>query len=173
MLIRKAVFKDVASINDIYNSAVLKGYTAHTIPITQADRFIWFHKHDNNAYPIFVAELAGQIIGWLSLSAYRPGRQALKHTAEISYYIAEEYRNQGIGTRLVKEALHEAPLYGFTNLISIILENNTGSIRLIEKAGFKKWGFLPEVANINGRLCGHLYYGLKYFTQPNGISCCF
>lgn len=163
MLIRKATSEDLLSVNDIYNSAVAMGYTAHTSPITPAERLLWFNSHDRSSHPILVAEIDQQITGWLSLSAYRPGRQALKYTAEISYYIAEAHRNKGMGTMLVQEGINAAYTCGFKNLLAIILENNTGSIRIIEKAGFKKWGFLPDVSDFNGMLCGHFYYGLKIF----------
>jgi len=35
------------------------------------------------------------------------------------------------------------------------------NIKLAEKFGFKEWGCLPGIADFNGEICSHLYYGLK------------
>ena len=42
-----------------------------------------------------------------------------------------------------------------------IIDNNTASIRQLEKYGFEKWGHLPRVAVFDGVEVGHLYYGLR------------
>lgn len=46
-------------------------------------------------------------------------------------------------------------------LVAILLEWNIPSIQLLEKFGFERWGFLPEVTEFPGGLCGYLYYGRK------------
>jgi phosphinothricin acetyltransferase len=45
------------------------------------------------------------------------------------------------------------------HLFAIVLEGNEGSRRLLEKMGFEKWGYLPRVADFDGKEVGHLYYG--------------
>ena len=159
--IRKAEFKDLIAINEIYNQAVDSKSTADICHISSENRILWFNQHEPDKYPIFVAENDNSVVGWLSVSPYRPGRMALKHTAEIRYYIHKDFHKQGIGTLLLNYAVSKAPEYNFRNYLTIILEHNSGSIRLMEKTGFEKWGFLPEVADFDGELCGHLYYGLK------------
>jgi phosphinothricin acetyltransferase len=93
------------------------------------------------------------------LSAYRAGRAALRFTAEISYYIARAYHRQGIGTALIEHALAACPGVQIKHVFAIVLENNAASIRLLEKLGFEKWGYLPRVADFDGKEVGHLYYG--------------
>ncbi len=33
------------------------------------------------------------------------------------------------------------------------------ALSLLEKMGFEKWGHLPNVAEINGEICGQFIYG--------------
>ncbi len=160
MSIRPAHHDDLEQINNIYNQAIGLRMTADTHPVSMLQRREWFLQHEPAMYPVFVYKAEGVVAGWLSFSPYRSGRQALRQTAEISYYIDEAFRGKGIGTKLVNFALKEAPSLALHVLFAIILEHNTASIALMKKCGFKQWGFLPEVANFDGDLCGQVYYGM-------------
>jgi phosphinothricin acetyltransferase len=160
MPIRFAQMDDLRAIVDIYNLSIpSKQSTGDTEPLRVADRLTWFGEHRPDAHPIFVADVEGQVAGWCSLSAYRPGRAALRFTAEISYYLAPAYQRQGIGTALVEHALAACPALQIRHLFAIVLEGNQASIRLLEKMGFEQWGYLPKVADFDGKEVGHLYYG--------------
>ncbi len=105
-MIRKATTKDLEAINNIYNQAVLHGYqTADTEIVTIKTRKDWFKNHDLINYPVFVFIKDETVVAWLSLSAYRPGRKALKTLAEISYYVHNDFQVHGIGTKLMEFAL--------------------------------------------------------------------
>jgi phosphinothricin acetyltransferase len=160
-MIRIAQIDDLPTIVDIYNQSIpSKQSTGDTQLLRVEDRLTWFEEHRPDEHPIFVAEVDGQVVGWCSLSAYRPGRAALRFTAEISYYLALNYQRQGIGTALIEHTLAACPGLQIRHLFAIVLENNEASIRLLEKMGFEKWGFLPRVADFDGNEVGHLYYGL-------------
>jgi L-amino acid N-acyltransferase YncA len=153
---------DLPAIVEIYNQAVAtKQATAELTPVSVESRRDWLAGHLPEHYPIFVAETVAGVVGWCSLGPYRPGRMALRHTAEISYYIHEDFRRMGIGSRLVAHVVEEGRSRGIKTLIAILLDINAGSIRLLEKLGFRKWGELPRVADFDGEECGHLYYGLR------------
>jgi phosphinothricin acetyltransferase len=160
MRIRLAQLDDLPAIVDIYNQAIpSKQSTGDTKPVQVEDRVTWFREHRSGEHPIFVAEAEGQVVGWCSLSPYRPGRAALRFTAEISYYIALAYHRQGIGTALVEYALEACPALQIRHLFAIVLEGNQASLKLLEKMGFEQWGYLPRVADFDGKVVGHLYYG--------------
>lgn len=160
MIIRLAQSDDLPRIVDIYNQAVpSRQSTGDTKPVQVEDRAAWFEEHLPEKYPIFVTDVEGQIAGWCSLSAYRAGRAAFRFTAEISYYIAHAYHRQGIATALVEHALAACPALQIRHLFAIVLEGNQASIRLLEKVGFERWGYLPRVADFDGKEVGHLYYG--------------
>ncbi len=159
-MIRLAQIDDLPAIVEIYNQAIpSKQSTADTQPVQVEDRMMWFAEHRPDEYPIFVADVDGQVAGWCSLSPYRPGRAALRSTAEISYYIAPAYHRQGIGTALIEHALAACPALQIKHLFAIVLEGNQASLKLLQKMGFGQWGYLPRVANFDGKEVGHLYYG--------------
>src|SRR5689334_21481749 len=160
MRIRFAQLDDLPAIVDIYNQSIpSKQSTGDTRPLRVEDRVAWFGEHLPDSHPIFVADVEGRVGGWCSLSAYRPGRAALRFTAEISYYIDFAYHRQGIATVLVEHALATCPALGIRHVFAIVLEGNQASLKLLEKMGFEKWGYLPRVADFDGREVGHLYYG--------------
>ncbi|MCJ7433689.1 MAG: N-acetyltransferase family protein [Anaerolineales bacterium] len=165
MIIRSAQIGDLPVIVDIYNQSIpSKQSTGDTKPVKVDDRQSWFLEHDPEYFPIFVSEVEGKVTGWCSLSPYRPGRLALRSTAEISYYIDGAFHRQGIGMALVRHALTECPRLKIKNVFAIILERNVASVKLLEKMGFQKWGYLPRVADFDGEECGHLYYGMRVWN---------
>ncbi|HSL47265.1 MAG TPA: GNAT family N-acetyltransferase [Anaerolineales bacterium] len=160
MLIRLAQLDDLPAIVDIYNQSIpSRQSTGDTQPLRVEDRIMWFEEHRPEKHPIFVAEVDGQVVGWCSLSAYRPGRAAFRFTAEISYYIALVYHGQGIGTTLIEHTLAACAALQIRHLFAIVLETNRASLKLLEKMGFAQWGYLPRVADFDGKEVGHLYYG--------------
>ncbi|MFC1680106.1 GNAT family N-acetyltransferase [Elusimicrobiota bacterium] len=168
MNIRIAGEHDLPQIVEIYNQAVAqRGATADLTPITVEARRQWFHDHAPDSWPIWVMADDGAILGWCSLSAYRPGRMALRHTAEISYYIHEAHRRKGIGSSLIRHAIDQCPGLRIKNLFSLLLDVNIPSTRILEKSGFVKWGHMPGVAELDGETCGHLIYG-RPVRQPPG-----
>lgn len=160
MGIRIARLDDLPAVVDVYNQSIpSRQSTGDTQPLRLEDRTAWFQEHRPDKHPIFVADVAGEVVGWCSLSPYRPGRAALRFTAEISYYIALAHHRQGIGTALVEHALAACPGLGIKHLFAIVLEGNQASLSLLAKMGFEQWGYLPRVADFDGNEVGHLYYG--------------
>ncbi|MEZ5009642.1 MAG: N-acetyltransferase family protein [Chitinophagales bacterium] len=161
-MIREIALKDLAAVNEIYNQAVKASFqTADTEPISELDRLQWFESHPLDNFPIYVLEIDGKVIGWISLSAYRKGRNALRYNAEVSYYIHQDFQQQGFGSQLLTFIIKKAKTLNFKTLFAILLDRNTASIKLLEKFGFEKWGVLPNVADFDGMECSHLYYGLR------------
>jgi L-amino acid N-acyltransferase YncA len=160
MIIRLAQMNDLPAIVDIYNQAIpSKLSTGDTQPVRVEDKMTWFREHLPQEHPIYLAEVNRQVAGWCSLSPYRPGRAALRFTAEISYYIAIMHHRQGIGKALVEHAVAACPALQIRHLFAIVLEGNEASLKLLRKMGFEQWGYLPRVADFDGKEVGHLYYG--------------
>jgi phosphinothricin acetyltransferase len=161
MSIRIARTFDLEAIVEIYNQAVAARATADMIPLTVEGSEDWFRRHAPERHPILVADLGGEVAGWASISEYRPGRGALRHTAEISYYVDSAHHRRGVGSGLVSAAIDRCPSLAIKTLFAILLADNVASVRLLEKLGFEEWGHLPRVADFDGREVGHLYYGLR------------
>ncbi len=158
---RPALPEDLGEIVRIYNSTVSSRLvTADLEPVSVESRVEWFYRHTPGKHPLWVVEEAGKVIGWLGFQPFH-SRPAYNATAEISLYLDETVRGRGLGPKILDFALETAPLLGVETLIGLIFEHNTPSIRLFEKAGFREWGFLPEVANLDGTRRGLKYFGRK------------
>ena len=150
MKIRDAVEPDLPAIVDIFNATVpTRTSTAVLEPVTVDERREWFHEHSADRHPLWVAELNGQIAGWLSIHSFI-GRCAYRGTVELSVYIAEAFRRGGVARALLEHAIAQSPRLEITALVGLILGHNTASLRLFEQFGFERWGLLPRVTRLDG-----------------------
>ena len=160
-MIRIAEPSDLPSIVAIYSEAIAARCTGDILPVNVQERMPWFAEHTPQQYPIIVDIEKGELRGWCSLSPYRKGRMALRYTEEISYFVAARFQRQGVGLALVQQAKALAQSLGIKTLFAIVLEHNFASQQLLERAGFARWGFLPDVADFDGTEVGQYYYGLR------------
>jgi phosphinothricin acetyltransferase len=148
--IRDARPEDLEAIVAIYNAAIPgRMATADTEPVSVESRREWLRQHGPERHPLWVAERAGQIAGWLSLGPFY-GRPAYAATAEMSVYVAPPLRRRGIAAELVGEAVRRAPGLGLTTLLGFVFAHNAPSLALVARFGFEPWGRLPRVAVLDG-----------------------
>ena len=149
--IRKAVPLDVPAFTEIYNEAILTTTATFDIkPKTVASQRNWFKDHGKRN-PVLVAVVDGKVVGWVSLSEYS-ARCAYADTVELSLYIKEVFRNQGVGKRLMTAVLAEGQKAGLHSVISRIAGGNDISIHLHKQFGFQDVGMMKEVGNKFGKL---------------------
>jgi L-amino acid N-acyltransferase YncA len=147
---RAAQRSDLQQIVDIYNSTIpSRLVTADTELVSVASREVWFEEHQPHHRPLWVAEIEGQIAGWLSFSSFY-GRPAYDKTAEISVYVHEAQRKHGLGAYFLNQALAQAPQFKIDTLLGFIFGHNLPSLVLFERFGFQRWGELPKVAVLDG-----------------------
>ncbi|MEM1172105.1 MAG: N-acetyltransferase family protein [Cyanobacteria bacterium P01_H01_bin.35] len=150
MKIRNAEAKDLAVIVEIYNASIPSRIATADLEIISVEsRISWYQEHSPDSRPILVLELDDQVIGWLSFQSFY-GRPAYKATAEVSIYVAPKYKGQGIGKKLLSEAIYRSPKLGIKTLLGLIFAHNIPSLSLFNKFGFKRWGYLPKVADLDG-----------------------
>ena len=106
----------------------------------------------------FAITVDNMVIG--SIGIFRQGN-IHRQTAELGYYIAEEYWGKGIMTEAVKQICE----YVFANsdIIRIYAEPfayNIASCRALEKAGFQYEGTLRSNAVKNGKVIDMKMYSL-------------
>src|SRR5262245_37059483 len=135
MQIRLATTDDLPAINDIYNHYVLHcTCTYQTEPETLADRQKWFAEHSSEKYPVIVAEIEGRVVGWGSLSKFRP-RAAYAPTVEPSVYVHHEFLGQGFGRVLLVELIARAKVAVFHSLVGGASADRAASLALQESLG--------------------------------------
>jgi phosphinothricin acetyltransferase len=163
MRIRDAGIADLPRIVEIYNAAIPgRMATADTNPVEVEQRRAWFAEHVAGSRPLWVALQSQRdtISGWLSFSSFY-GRPAYQATAELSVYVAPEFRHRGIARNLLDKALAEAPDFGLKSLLGFVFAHNLPSVALFKGAGFAAWGHLPRVAELDGVERDLLILGLR------------
>jgi phosphinothricin acetyltransferase len=150
MKIRDATDADLPAIVAIYNAAVATRIsTAQLEPVTVEERRDWIRDHSPDRHPFWVAEIEGQVAAWLTVKPFLP-RCAYAGTVELSVYVGDKFRRHGIARALLQEALARGDSLSITAMVGLIFAHNQPSLRLFEKLGFERWGFLPGVAQIDG-----------------------
>ena len=145
-VIRDAADSDLQAITDIYNEAVIAGgSTADLEPRTLEQRREWVESHTPRTdYPVVVIEdESGRVAGFGSLSHFHP-RKAYDGVVELSYYIASDAQHHGYGTAMVKWLLGAARQRSCRMATALIFADNAGSVALMRRFGFTRFGFLPQ-----------------------------
>lgn len=147
---RHATREDLPAIVDIYNATIpSRMVTADLDPVSLESRIPWFEQHTAGFRPLWVATKSDRIAGWLSFSTFY-GRPAYDKTAEISVYVGDAFRHQGLGSYLLAQAIAHAPSIKVDRLIGFVFAHNGPSLDLFLKAGFRRWGELPGVTSLDG-----------------------
>jgi L-amino acid N-acyltransferase YncA len=143
--IRLAVVSDLAAINDIYNYYVPRSTCTYQLePETAEGRAAWFRDHDPAKYPVVVAEVDAEVVGWGSISKFRE-RAAYAPTVEGSVYIRHDRHRQGLGRLLLIELIERSRALGYNSMIGAVDAEQTASIALQESLGFKRVAHLEQV----------------------------
>ena len=106
----------------------------------------------------FAITTDNKVIG--SVGVFRQGN-IHRQTAELGYYVAEEYWSKGIMTEAVKQICEY--VFNKSDIIRIYAEPfayNSASCRVLEKAGFQYEGTLRNNAVKNGKIIDMKMYSL-------------
>ena len=152
LVIRPITQDDIVSCLDIYNYEVVNGVaTLDLEPRTLEEWHEWYNAHRDEHHPIIVGTIDDVVVGYASLSPYRL-KDAFKSTVELSIYIHQDYRGQGVATQLMERILAMAKADRMLhNVISVITAGNEESTKLHNRFGFTYCGLTPEVGFKHGK----------------------
>lgn len=91
-----------------------------------------------------VAELDGQVVGWIALSGYS-ARPVYGGVAWESVYVAEVARRRGVGRALLEALIPASEAAGIWTLLAGIEAENAASLALHERVGFRRLGIQERV----------------------------
>jgi phosphinothricin acetyltransferase len=97
-----------------------------------------------------VARAAEVVVGWAALSP-ASRRPVYAGVAEVSVYISERARGQGVGTALLSRLVEDSERAGIWTLQAGIFPENTASIELHKRAGFRVVGIREKLGSMDGR----------------------
>ncbi|MBI3554169.1 MAG: N-acetyltransferase [Elusimicrobia bacterium] len=97
-------------------------------------------------FPWLVWEKEGEILGYAYASEHR-SRRAYQWCVEVSVYVREDARRQGVAKSLYEKLFEILRRQGFYNAYAGIALPNDASVRLHEGLGFKKIGVYRAVGH--------------------------
>jgi phosphinothricin acetyltransferase len=146
---RIATVADAAAIARIYNQGIEERIATFETEPRKTEDIARQLTDKGDRLPTVVVERDGAVVAWASAGAYSP-RPAYAGVAEHSVYVAREARGAGAG-RAALDALAEAyRARGFWKLCSRIFPENTASLRLHERAGFRVVGVYHRHGKLDG-----------------------
>lgn len=136
---------DWEQVAPIYRDGIATGNTTFETCVPSQET--WNSAH----IPEFglVARSGDTVLGWAALSP-TSGRRVYVGVAEVSVYIGEGHRSKGIGDALLKALIDRSEDKGIWTLQAGIFPENTASISLHEKNGFRKIGVRERIGRMNG-----------------------
>ena len=97
----------------------------------------------------FVAVDDGLIVGWVAL-APTSSRACYAGVAENSVYVADSARGRGVGRALMEALLASADAGGIWTIQAGMFPENTASLALHERLGFRLVGRFERIAQLDG-----------------------
>jgi phosphinothricin acetyltransferase len=101
------------------------------------------------AEPRLVADLRGDVAGWAALSPVSR-RAVYAGVAEVSVYVAESARGRGAGRALLEALVRASEAAGLWTLQAGIFPENSASIALHERCGFRVVGRRERIGALYG-----------------------
>jgi phosphinothricin acetyltransferase len=146
---RLATPADAAAIAAIYNEGIADRIATFETEPRTAEQLAKQLADKGERFPTVVAVHEGQVIAWASAGPYR-SRPAYAGVAEHSVYVGRSARGKGAG-RVVLDALCGAYAQrGFWKLVSRIFPENTASLVLHERCGFRVVGVYQRHGKLEG-----------------------
>jgi L-amino acid N-acyltransferase YncA len=97
----------------------------------------------------FVAERDGRVAGWIALAPVSP-RACYAGVVEVSAYVADEARGEGIGAQLLAAAIASSERAGIWTLQTGVFPKNETSLRLLRRFGFRALGTQERIGRLHG-----------------------
>jgi L-amino acid N-acyltransferase YncA len=116
----------------------------------ETDAPTW-EKWDENHLPFarLVMRDEGTVLGWAALSPVSK-RAVYRGVGEVTVYVTQTARGKGIGRALLQALIVESEKNGIWTLQASIFPENTASIELHLRCGFREVGRRERIAMLNG-----------------------
>ncbi|HTI35498.1 MAG TPA: GNAT family N-acetyltransferase [Miltoncostaea sp.] len=145
--------EDWDRVADIFAEGIATGDSTFETTVPSWERW----DRDHLPEPRLVARLGGRVVGWGAANRTSI-RDVYRGVAEVSVYVAEEARGEGVGEPLLTalaEAAHETGLW---TLEAIVIAENTASAKMVEACGFRLVGRRERLGELRGRWRDVLLY---------------
>lgn len=135
-----------SNVAEIYNEGIATGMATFETSIPSWET--WDQSHLPYGR-ISVLDENHQMLGWAALSPVS-SRCVYGGVAEVSVYVADAARGQGLGSQLLKSLIAESEKNNIWTLQSGIFRENKASISIHSKCGFRMIGYKEKIGKLHG-----------------------
>ena len=127
--------EDWEQVRSIYLEGIVTGNSTFEADAPDWDKWDFAHLREHR----LVVRVGDSIVAWAALSPVST-RCVYSGVAELSIYVAAKLRGKGIGSTLLKATINSTEKAGLWTLQGGIFPENTPSLSLVKKHGFKEIG---------------------------------
>jgi phosphinothricin acetyltransferase len=146
IVVRELLNTDWNAVSNIYAEGIATGIATFETEVPEWE--LWNDKYIEHSR--IVAELNNEVVGFAVLSQVSK-RKVYKGVAEVSVYVSTNHRGYKIGETLLKHLIMESETHGFWTLQANIFSENTASINLHKKCGFRMVGIREKIGMLQGK----------------------
>lgn len=147
MLIRPMTEADADTVLAIYQAGIDTGDATFE---TAAPGWAEFDRSRLPEHRLVAVDGTGRLLGWAALSPVSD-RCVYAGVAEHSVYVHSDARGRGLGNALLAALIESTEAAGIWTLQSGVFPENTASIALHERAGFRVVGRRERIGRHQGR----------------------
>jgi phosphinothricin acetyltransferase len=136
---------DWEQVRSIYLEGIATGHATFETSAPEWEKWDAAHLRD----PRLVCRQDGTVVGWAALSPVS-GRCVYAGVAEVSVYVSQASRGQGIGHALLTTLVERAETKGVWTLQAGVFPENQASINVHIKCGFRKVGIREKLGKMAG-----------------------
>lgn len=140
--------EDWGQVRSIYIEGITTGNSTFESVAPDWEKWDAAHLKDHR----LVMREGKQVLAWAALGAVSL-RQVYSGVAELSLYVSEACRGTGIGSSLLKAVIESTEKAGIWTIQGTIFPENTASLRLVKKHGFREVGTREKIGKMT-----HGYY---------------
>lgn len=148
MEIQPATLADWPAIAAIYRAGMRTGHATFQREDEIPDGPVWFAGKRPGSV-IKAVDGSGQVLGWAALSPVST-RPVYAGVTEVSIYVADHVRGQGVGRLLMAHLVAASEADGVWTLQAGIFPENQTSIRLHQQFGFRIVGVREKLGKMDG-----------------------
>ena len=145
MLVRPLDPDDYSAVAAVFAEGIATGLATFETEVPAWDEWDEGHLADHR----FVAELDGEVVGWIAVVPYSR-RAVYRGVGEESVYVAERARGRGVGRALLEAVIESARDGGLWTLQAGVFTDNAASLALHRAGGFREVGIRERIGQLDG-----------------------
>lgn len=160
--------QDAAGVADVLNTIIAEeqhhtALTGHWTPEAE----LAFLQSLRPRSQVFVADLAGRIVGFQVIEPFVTYTKTMDHVAHWGTYVHPGFRRRGIGRQLAGATLEFARTNGYEKVVIYVLADNAEGLAYYRSLGFERKGVLARQTKIDGIYHDEVFMELHFGAQAH------